>query len=272
MAKPKLTALQSMILGIMLGMLIVFGAFLIVKNKINPKPIEVTQASGSKNPISQEARELCPVCRKQVSSASNFYENIYGKRYNFCNEICYRSFKDEPVSYIKNMDIDIEVQLIDPQASGEQQEQSETANNTDNTNEDNIPNNSSQDNVTTTEEIPLGNTDDIPMPEEIPLDSSPSEIQTKEKPVKNSSGFEEIPLNSKQDRALTPTNQKDPAPDSNFEEIPLGSPNTKAAPPSKPKPQAKPAPSGQKAEEIKRNTDSKSTKQQELQIEEIPLN
>lgn len=270
MAKPKLTAVQSMILGIILGMLIVFGAFMIAKNKIVPKPIEVTQTGVSqRKTISPESEERCPVCLKPVSSASNFYENIYGKRYNFCNEICYRSFKDDPLQYIKNMDIDIEVQLVEPSAEKNYEEVPQE------NEEENIASESdaNQENTESSQEETTYNTDDVPMPDEIPLDSSPSEIQAKEKPVSNSSGIEEIPLRSNKSKAVTPSNQSSPTNKGSIEEIPLSGQDRPKAPAAKPKKQQKAAPKNQSVEEIPLNQGgNKNTKQQELQIEEIPLN
>ncbi len=282
MSKPKLSTTQFMLIGIILGMLIVFGAFMMVKSKIMPEPVpKMTETSGAQKPPAEQ--EHCPVCNKPVSSASIYHETIYGKRFNFCREICYRSFKDEPLLYLKNMNIKVDIKLLEPQ--GEEATEQETDSQT------NEPE-SSQNEQHSTEpsDDAAQDTDSIPMPEEIPLDSG-----NKTQP----SGIEEIPLNSKSSPASGNVNNNAPAIEeiplsgtgasapkstapaknnnqsSGIEEIPLNNQPSAKSKPVKTAP-AKKTNQSPGIEEIplntKKSTAPASKKSQDLQIEEIPLN
>lgn len=243
----KIPPIQFVFIGVIVGMAIVFGAYMLFKSNIAPE--KVKKANVSTNLKSGQERELCPVCKKPVNPATDFSEELYGKKFHFCSEICQRAFDAEPMYYLKDMKVNINIELL-PQEDEPTQEPP-TSSETVTPQENSQPPETQSDEGDSEQSVdatPSTNLDSVPMPDEIPLDTKPDKIKNKAK----SNKLQEIPLTTvdkpKASKSKPAKSHAKPKKSSEIEELPLNSPSSGSAS----------APS----------SDSKG----DMEIEEIPLN
>ena len=104
----RLNTLHYVLIGTIIGMALVFGLFAFFRNKMKPTDVPEIQTAVNTAPGNAEK---CPVCQKPVNPASDFCMTVGPKKYNFCSDICFRSFKDDPFLYIKD-DIKLNIEII----------------------------------------------------------------------------------------------------------------------------------------------------------------
>lgn len=243
MDKFKLNTLHYVLIGTIVGMVAVFGAFSLYKQKMTAKDVPEIHTAESKP---SEAEEKCPVCGKPVNTASDFYITLAGKQFNFCGTICLKSFKDNPFPYLKNMGVNLDVNIIPEGSEGKNYQEVPY-------DKDSQENNNEPDSDTQTPDSP------IQAPEEkapAPPATSSSEVDTEEIPLpdditsapskqSNDGTIEDLMLDGgKSEKASAPVNK------GGIEEIPL---NSDAPAKSKPAP-------------------ASVQKTDNMEIEEIPLN
>lgn len=115
MEKFKLTTLHYILIGTIIGMIAVFGAFSLYKQRMTPKDVPEIHATEGRM---SETQDKCPVCGKPVNPASDFYITLANKKFNFCGTVCLKSFKDEPLRYIRNMGVNIDINITPNDGSG----------------------------------------------------------------------------------------------------------------------------------------------------------
>lgn len=99
--------------GVLIGIIIVVISSFIMKWKLSAKmtkeaaekALPSPAVSVNKEASSDEAvridRVKDPVCGKMVNPNSDLKCQFQGKTYHFCNDICMRSFQDDPLSYVE---------------------------------------------------------------------------------------------------------------------------------------------------------------------------
>ncbi len=184
MEKFKLNTVHYVLIGIIIGMCAVFGAFAFLKEKLTPKDVPELYAQERQTP---ENVERCPVCHKPVNPAGDFYVEIAGKRFNCCGNICKKSFLDDPSIYLKDLKVKIDIQVLP--SENEAQNYREIPVDDQNTGEERSASSSSNSDYSETPDSSSGSAsspppandsgssdiiDNIPMPDEIPLKVQPS--------------------------------------------------------------------------------------------------
>lgn len=243
----RLNTLHYVLIGTIIGMALVFGLFAFFRNKMTPTDVPEIQTAVNTAP---ENAEKCPVCQKPVNPASDFCMTVGPKKYNFCSDICFRSFKDDPFLYIKDdIKLNIEIIPVEQPKSTPQQPTYERI-------PDNPPPVKSKPATSTPKKIPEPSSGDsesnlienIPLPDDITSQGNSS----------SSNEIEEIPLdsgNTNPPPAPPPAQKQDNTQNSEIEELMLDLPDTQTQ-------QAPPPP----AQQPKTQTDGN------MVIEEIPLN
>lgn len=244
----RLNTLHYVLIGTIIGMALVFGLFAFFRNKMTPTDVPEIQTAVNTAP---ENAERCPVCQKPVNPASDFCMTVGPKKYNFCSDICFRSFKDDPFLYIKD-DIKLNIEII-PVEQNQPQAPAQP-------NYERVPDNPP----------PVENKPVTPAPKQIPEASSgnsesnlieniplPDDITSSQGSSSGSNEIEEIPLDSgNSNPPPAPPAQKQNTQNSEIEELMLDTPDT----------QTQQAPAPPPAQQTKTQTDGN------MVIEEIPLN
>ncbi len=219
----KLNTLHYVLIGTIVGMALVFGLFAFFRNKMTPTDVPEVQTAVNTAP---ENAEKCPVCQKPVNPASDFCMTVGPKKYNFCSDICFRSFKDDPFLYIKDdIKLNIEIVPVDQPKNTTPQPNYKRV-------PDNPPPVNTQPVTPAPKQIPEpsngGNSEsnlieNIPLPDDITSQGSSS----------GSNEIEEIPLdsgNSNPPPAPPPAPKQDTQ-NTEIEELMLDTPDTQTAPP-----------------------------------------
>lgn len=274
MESRKISPFQFIVVGILTGMAIVLGAYMLIKPYIQPEPVKhqviATQRSNTPNP----EKEYCPVCKKEVNNASDFFEELYGRKYYFCSDICLRSFRDQPLLYLKDMKINVDIEFLKENQSTQPESASQ---NDENDASDTTQNDKTEAQIDAQPDTSAGSdtavapesdkasnsnsnsdTDNIPLPDEIVSSPAPA------KPEKVKESRQAPPPRKTQ----TPTSDK-----LNIEEIPLdgnaGNGEKIIPTPAKNTPAPKKTAAPQSISAPKYPPPQPT---QEMEIEEIPLN
>ncbi len=274
MESRKISPIQFIVVGILTGMAIVLGAYMLIKPYIQPEPIKRQVIATQKNNIPNSEKDYCPVCKKEVNNASDFFEELYGRKYYFCSAICLRSFRDQPLLYLKDMKINVDIQILKDKNPSSTKSASQ---NDENDASDNTQNNDNNDteNQTDVQQSPTSEKENTTQPE-------PDET--------NGTGTENIPLPDeivssptatkapkvKENKPEPPAPRKTQYPGSdklNIEEIPLdgntGNAERIIPTPAKSTPLPKKTATPQSVSPPKYPPPQPT---QEMEIEEIPLN
>ena len=121
--------------GIILGVVMVIASSFIIKWKLSAhvqpphqaSPLPVTPGvppspavSGSPEEPTRMDMVRDPVCKELVSPNTSLKYEFQNKVYYFCDEICQRSFEDEPFRYVDgSMKIEINIQTLPPETPPE---------------------------------------------------------------------------------------------------------------------------------------------------------
>lgn len=216
MNKTKLTATHFTLIGIAIGILIVIGMALALKGSLKPENVEPVHVQPSNAMQEGQTQQTCPVCKKLVNPANDYSETIAGKTFHFCGDICHRSFLQEPFRYLKDMKVNIDVQIVPVDGETPQPQEIQPTE------------------PAATEEIPLP--DEPPADEELSRQEPPYTPPAQEQPIQHQAPpqIQEVPVD-------IPMPEEIPLDGSGAQSSPPAQqPQQQAAPPPQNRPTAKP--------------------------------